>query len=331
MDEHSSVALVVRNLGGAWRALRLYPPSSPMPMQAAEAVCKAVDDHLNSEPSLKLVVVREGFLLRGVDKPFTAPGVPDLADALGAHSIAELTFIAPPTTEEVLAFLAASREQPRDIQDQGGLQAVISGAEVRTIRLVPVALANAEAPLEIPEDEADTFLARLAADPSRLAMWLRSLLTYDDEGLVEGLQELASRGRRRDGVRRVARPRVPRARDRTARTACSKWRWTSSRSAAISTVMLANLSTVELTAAVRGGRYGTNPLSLSWALTRLPLGERSQGLIDETGGGAALRRRSRRAGRSHAAPRRHPPPRAATSGRWSRRSRPTSSRSTRCG
>lgn len=281
MEEHAALKAVVRSLGVSWRASRLYPPSSPVPLQTAADVSKAVDLYLATEPSLRLVVVREGFLLRGVDDVFTASGVPDFADALGTHGIAEVLFQQPPSPEEVVAVLAAAGEQPKDSQERGGLQSAIAAAGVTSLKLVPVALASIEAPLEIPEDEAAAFLASLAADSARLSVWLRALLTYDDEGLAEGLLEIAKAAQDITVFgRTLAEAFLDLDTDCKDRLLEASMDLEPVRD--ITRAMLVNLSAVELAAAIRGGHYGENPSSLSWVLTRLPIGDRSQALVDET-------------------------------------------------
>jgi len=280
MDENVLLGKVMRNLGAAWRALRLYPEASPLRHQAILVVCDAVSEYLQAEPTLKVGVVRGGLIFPGVESVFTNPGLPDLAEALGTHGIGEVHFVAPPVTEEIAALLHAVQERPHERHAKGGIQSALTEANVASIKVIAVVLTRVELPPEIPEDEADTFLAELAADAGRLAVWLRSLLACDDEGLSEGILMLASAA----GDVRVFGRTLATAfhelesddKDRLLEAAM-----TIPPIERVSVEMLANLSSVELTAALRGGRYGTNQIALSYALTKLPVGQRRPELLHE--------------------------------------------------
>jgi len=281
VEQDALLSAVMRSLGATWRALRLYPASSPMTVEAAERVCSAVDEYVQAEPSLRLDVVREGFILRGVDGVLTAPGVADLTDALGAHGVGEVHFVAPPSPDEVLALLSAALLRPQELHEQGGMQKALSAQGVTAIRVVSVVLSKIETPPEIPEEEADKFLAELAADAGRLAVWLRSLLASDDEGLAEGLLTLANAsGDVRVFGRTLAAAFLELDAEDKDRLIESAIHLDPVRHIAVE--MIANLSATEIVAAIRGGRYGENLSGLSFALTNLPVGERADELVKET-------------------------------------------------
>ncbi len=280
VDDNALLGSVIRTLGAAWRAQRLYPPSSPLPLEAAEAACKAVDEYLQLEPTLRLVVAREGFTIRGLEELFAAPGIPELVDALGTHGIAELHFVAPPMGEEVVAFLVAAALPPVELRTRGGMQAVLTEAGTGAVKVVAVALAASEAPIEIPEEDADKFLAELAGDPQRLAIWLRAMVTYDDEGLCEGLLELARVAKDLQAFgRSLAEAFLEQETDGKDRLLEVAIELEPVRHILIE--MLANLTPSDITAAIRGGRYGENPMSVSWAVAGLPIGSRSEDLVQE--------------------------------------------------
>lgn len=251
-----------------------------MAQEAAQRACAAIEEYLQAEPSLKLDVVRGGFILRGIDDLFTAPGAADVADALGEHGVGELYFLAPPPVEDLLALVEAAQSTPSDLIERGGMQVVLAEAGATTIRVVPVVLTKIETPPEIPEDEADRFLAELAADAARLTVWLRSLLSADDEGLAEGILTLQ---RASGDVKAFGRTMAAafleldsNDKDRLIESSI-----TLEPIREVSVEMLANLSSVELTAAIRGGRYGQNLMSISYALTAVPYGDRTPELLGE--------------------------------------------------
>jgi hypothetical protein len=249
--------------------------------QAMQRACHAVEEYVQAEPSLKLDVMRGGFMLRGLDELLSPPGAEDLADALGSHGIGEIHFVAPPQAEELLALYQATLLPPHDLAEQGGMQTALAQAGVESVRVVPLVLSKIEQPPEIPEDEADKFLAELAADAGRLAVWLRSLLASDDEGLVEGIQVLASAAGDVDAFgRTMAAAFLELESDETDRLLEASVTLEGVRD--VTQAMLGNLSDTELTAAIRGGRYGENLVGLSYILTELPLGARRDTFARET-------------------------------------------------
>lgn len=269
MDQNPILTKVMRTLGAAWRALRLYPPTSAMPVAAAQAVSSALEEYLEAEPSLKLDVERDGFVLRGLDGVLTAPGVPDIADALASHGVGELQFVEPPSAEDIIALLSAAQLSQQELQERRGMQAALIGESVFSIRVIPLVLQKVEAPPEIPEDEADRFFAELAADAMRLALWLRSLLAFDDEGLIEGLSTLSAAA--------VDLPTFGMTlsdaffeldQDAKDRLFEAYMELEPLREIAVAT--LENLSPLEIVSALRGGKFQASPLSLSYAITRLP-------------------------------------------------------------
>lgn len=280
MEQDALLVAVMRSLGATWRSLRLYPASSPLTVETAERVCRAVDDYVQAEPSLKLDVVREGFILRGIEGVLTAPGVPDLADALGAHGIGEVHFLAPPSPDEVLELLSAAQLRPQDLHEQGGMQKVLAKQGVTAIRAVSVVLSKVEVPPEIPEEEADRFLAELAADAGRLAVWLGSLLASDDEGLAEGMLTLAdAAGDVRVFGRTLSQSFLELEAGDKDRLLEASIDLEPIRHVCVE--MLANLSATEIVAAIRGGRYGENVSAMSFVLSSIPVGDRTPELTKE--------------------------------------------------
>lgn len=286
MEDDRLLREVVLSLGAAWRAVRLYPLESQMTQQATGRACAAIEEYVQAEPSLKLDVMRGGLMLRGLDDILSPPGVPELAEALGSHGIGEIHFVAPPETHDMLSFFEAARMKPQELEEAGGMQKALVHASVTTIRVVPLILTKVEAPPEIPEEEADKFLAELAADAGRLAVWLRSLLASDDEGLAEGIRVLAdAAGDVAAFGRTMAAAFLQLETNETDRLLEVSMHLPDVRD--VCTEMLANLSATETTAAVRGGRYGTNVMAMSYALASLPVGGRVGELVSETA--AALR------------------------------------------
>ena len=105
-----AVEAVIRSLTTAAKTLRLYPPSSPIPTQAMQAATDALAGVLAAQPTLPLVVAREGFSFRGA--PVNTAGATDLANLLTSHGVAQVDFLPGCSTTELTAFMDVVLRDP---------------------------------------------------------------------------------------------------------------------------------------------------------------------------------------------------------------------------
>jgi len=186
-EETRSVEAVVRSLATAAKTLRLYPAASPIPMQAMEAAREAVAGVLQTQPTLALVVARQGFTYHGA--AVGAPGAADLADVLTSHGVAELDFLPGCSTGDIAALLNVILGEPAEVQAQGGAGAALALAGATNVVVSEVVLATVSAELVAAED-VDAFLRDLAADEQKLAAWLAAAAAGDPATLSDGIAEL---------------------------------------------------------------------------------------------------------------------------------------------
>lgn len=184
-----AVESVVRALSTAVKTLRLYPPSSPLPQQSMEAAAEALGQILASQPTLPLVVARDGFTHLGT--VISSPGSQELADILTAHEVAEVDFLPGCSTGEIAIFLAIILRDPAEIREAGGAAAALSLSGVENIVLSEVALTTAAPEITYGEADIDAFLRELAGDEQKLAAWLASAAAGDPATLSDGIAELA--------------------------------------------------------------------------------------------------------------------------------------------
>lgn len=184
-----SVETVVRSLSTAVKTLRLYPPSSPLPQQSMEAATQSLGQILAAQPTLPLVVAREGFTYRGTD--INSPGSQELAAILTSHEIAEVDFLPGCSTGEIAIFLAIILREPAEIREAGGAAAAMSLSGVENIMVSEVALTTAAPDIAYGEADIDSFLRELAADEQKLAAWLAAAAAGDPATLSDGIAELA--------------------------------------------------------------------------------------------------------------------------------------------
>lgn len=273
---------IVRNLAGAARALRLYPPASPLPKQAAEAACQALRTYFETENVLPLTVKRGSLACRDWDGA-GIPGVAEMADALGAHGIAELDFVGVCQPSELISFLHAALLAPEEAASRGGLPAMLASEGIESIRVVQVNLTTIEAPMAMPEGDVDEFLAELASDPGKLGTWLQAAFRYDNESVADGIAELAGAAGA-DGLPRLSSSMAEAflAQSTEGKDRLLEITLDSERIRSVTSAMLERLRDADIAAALTSGRFGKNMLSLSSAINRLPVEGRTKRLAEET-------------------------------------------------
>jgi len=274
------IETVVRSLATAAKTLRLYPPSSPIPTQTADAAAEALAVFFAHEQVLALTIAREGFSYAGAQ--LNAPGSVELADMLTGHGIAEIDITPGASTTDLIAFLGAVLQDPGETRASGGLGAALATAGVETVRVSDVALSIADAGPLAEGDDVDEFLRELAADPDKLALWLASASSGDPAALAEGIAELASLvgpGGREGLITSLASAFLQQQQD--GRDVLLRLAVKNDDTAGIMGSVIANLGDTDIASALASGLFGKNMLSMSSMLANLPLGSRVSAILAE--------------------------------------------------
>jgi len=264
---------VVRALATASRSLRLYPATSPIPRQSVDAAITALSEYFaEGEPVLALTLDREGFATRGQSVGAGASGSLEFAGELRDHGVAELAFTPGCTAEELLGFLGAVGRDPEQVRAAGGLGAVMAAEGAECVRVTDVVLTVVEQVGPAPDEDIDDFLRQLATDPEKLAAWFAAAAAGDPATFEEGLMELV----------RVVGPsgyqsllstlsgafmaQAPDAKDALLGLSLDP-----GPTRDLTGGMFGLLGSGDIAGSVLGGTFGKNMLSLSTALTHLPL------------------------------------------------------------
>lgn len=269
----ASVDAVVRSLASAGRSLRLYPPASPIPRQSIEAAMASLDAYFSEgEELLSLAISRDGLRWHGEALSSSAAGSMELADELREHGVAELDIMPGCSLDELLGLLVTMQTPPEQLRDSGGLAPALLAAGVESVRVTAVHLTVIEQVGPAADENVDDFLRSLINDPEKLATWFAAASAGDPRAFEEGLMELvrvsgasgfeglleglsgaflsqSSDGR--DALLGLAMDQGP-TRDLTG----GVFRY---------------LSSGDIAGSILGGSFGRNMLSLSSALTTLPL------------------------------------------------------------
>ncbi|MDP3630498.1 MAG: hypothetical protein Q8S43_06035, partial [Actinomycetota bacterium] len=271
---------VVRSLATAVKTLRLYPPTSPIPRQTAEAAVDALTRFFVGEPVLALTVVRNGFSYAGA--PISAPGSVELADMLTGHGIAEVDIMPGVLTDDLIAFLGVILKDPENVRAAGGPGAMLAAIGIETVRVSDVALTVMEADSFAQAEDVDEFLRELASDPDKLALWLSSATTGDPAALAEGLAELSTvvgAGGLENLMTSLTSAFLQQQQD--GRDVLLKLAVKNENTSALMSSVLGNLKTGDIATSLAGGLFGKNVLSMSSMLAGLPLGARVSEVLAE--------------------------------------------------
>lgn len=264
---------VVRALSTAHKVLRLYPDSSPIPRQSVESLVAAVEHFfVEGEPLISLAIGRDGFSTYGEPVCRNLAGASDFVDDLRAHGVAELNISPGCSVEELLSFLGAVGRAPEELRARGGIAAELAAAGVESVRVSDVQLTVLDQVGPAPDQDIDEFLRELAHDPEKLAAWFAAASSADPRAFEEGLMELVRASGPSGHTEMLEALAVafmrqnPEAKDALLGLAMEQ-----GPTKDLAASMFALLSPGEISDSILGGSLGGNMLSLSAALTRLPL------------------------------------------------------------
>lgn len=275
LSEKQELEAVIRGIASAGKALKLYPPTSPIPRQSVEAAASALDSFLYSHPGLALSVVREGFSWHGTIVGAGLPGVSDLADVLRDHGIAQVDFSPGCSPDELIELLTVIMQDRAQALAGGGISAMLTARGVDSVRVTEVQLTVIEDIGPTPGEDIDEFLRELANDPDKLATWMAAASAGDPAAFGEGLGEIAA-SVGPEGVERLMESLAaaflkqnPDSKDVLLGLAMPQGTVRE-----LAGGMFRNLGDSDIATSLSDGVFAKNMLSLSNALTGLPLEQR---------------------------------------------------------
>jgi hypothetical protein len=281
-DARAQLEAVIRGIATAGKTLKLYPPTSPIPREAAESAGEALGLYLTDHSVLSLAVDREGFRWMGTTLGVGVAGAADLADELRDLGVAEIDFVPGATVDELVAFLGIVETDPDEVKAAGGIGTLLASEGIDSIRVTDVHLTVIEEDILAPDEDIEAFLRQLATDPERLATWLAAASAGDSQAFAEGLGELAS------VVGAEGMPRLMESlssafmdQQQDGKDALLGLAMEDGTVQDLTEGMFRHLGSGDIAGSVCDGLFGENMLSLSNALTHLPLQERMRQVYDE--------------------------------------------------
>lgn len=264
---------VVRALTAAGKSLRLYPASSPIPRQSLDAAATAVAEYFDQgEPVIALALGREGFVSQGEPIAAGVLGVDELAGALRSHGAAEVAITPGCSVDELLGLMTTLARPAEEVRAEGGLATALVSVGVESIRVTDVQLTVLDQVGPAEDEDLDDFLRSLAGDPDRLSAWFASAAGGDPHAFEESLMELV----------RVSGPsgfpdmlgalsQAFGRQDQGAKDVLLGLAIDDGPTRDLTGSMFGLMNSNDIAGSVIGGTFGKNMLSLSTALTRLPL------------------------------------------------------------
>lgn len=264
---------VVRALAAASRALRLYPSTSSIPQQSVEVASDALQAFFaGGHASLVLAVERDCLSWLGDPLTAAAFGQGGFVDELRDHGVAEMELLPGCDSAQLLALLDTVSKDPSALEETGGIEAALASAGVHGVRLGMLRLTRSDHLAAAPGEDVDEFLRSVANDPDKLTAWLAAAAEGDPRSLEEGLIELV-RAAGPDGndafVETLSKAFLAQSPD--GKDAILSLSMEQGPIRELTGGVFRTLSSGDIAGAVLGGSLGKNMLSLSSALTTLPL------------------------------------------------------------
>jgi len=263
----------VRSLSTASRSLRLYPAASPIPRETVSIALTSLEQFFDAGfPVLSISLARDGFAFAGEPIAVNVSGAGELASELRAHGVAEIDFSPGVSADELLDFLTISARGHDEVRQEGGLAALAAAGGVEHVRVVDVQLTVVDTGTPADGEDYGDFLRELIADPAKLTTWLSAASAGDPAALEDGLIELMRASGTEDlsqFLDSLSSAFLSQSSD--GRDALLGLSMDGGPVRELTGRVFNTLGAPDIAESILGGVFGKNMLSLSSALTSLPL------------------------------------------------------------
>lgn len=116
---------LVKAMSAASRTLRLYPETSPLPLQAVRNFHGMLSEALSEKPFITIGVTREGFTYSGEKFGQDHEGLKGFATDLYTHQVSAMIFRTGVNEREILEFLRLLALDPLLVREQGGMASLL--------------------------------------------------------------------------------------------------------------------------------------------------------------------------------------------------------------
>lgn len=275
----------LRALASALRTMRLYPATSPIPLEAAQSASAAFEAWfaITGQQVAALAITREGIVAHG-DEPVGAFGaLADLAETLRERGAAEIAVTRAPDASDILDFVAVLSLSVDEVRSRGGLSNAVGEAGVVHISVTDIRLVTSDdAATRALENGLDTWLQDLSGDPDRFGTWYAAASATDPVAFEDGLLEVArAAGELGSGLFDTTLAAAFVDQDSVAKDALLTRAAESPELRNLVARMFKEMTAQQIAESLVGGTLGANMLSLSHALTSLPLGTTERAVTEQ--------------------------------------------------
>lgn len=188
---------ILRTLSAAAAAVRLYPPTSEIPLQAVERFTESANAVTRDTGHVRLLVEPKAFKYTDVLIGENNGQISSLAETLYAHQAGQLIIAPDIRTDEAMTFVRCVASDPKAAREEGGLRSIIVGAGVTHIAVIELTLRASKEEGIAGMDLASTPLEAIGPEVvSAAAKWARSAAAgegVDDVGTAISSLETAAR------------------------------------------------------------------------------------------------------------------------------------------
>lgn len=188
---------VLRTLAAAEAAVRLYPPTSQLPLQAVQRFVDSAASVTSVSGHIRCLVEPKAFKFTDVLIGENSALVSSLAATLYAHQVGQLIIAPDIKLDEAMTFVRCVAADPRATREEGGLRSVIVGAGVTHIAVIELTLRASKEEGIAGMDLTSAPLEAIGPEIVRAAAkWARSAAAgdgVDDVGRAIGGLETATR------------------------------------------------------------------------------------------------------------------------------------------
>jgi len=271
--EMRSLEAVLRSLATAARSLRLYPATSPIPLQSVQAVRAALDEYFASGADpLVIALARDGFSVADTSVGAQIPGTRDLSDELRAHGVARIDVSSQVTSEELLAFITVVARPEEEVRTEGGVASLISAQGVTHLSVSEVRLSVVDHEVGTRAAETREYLTALAEDPEGAAAWYAAAAAGGPESFEADLVKLVENaGPEGQGPMLRVLGAAFKAQPPSGQDALLELAMKPGAVRDLVGGLFADFDAAEIAGSILSGAFGKNMLALSNALSRLPL------------------------------------------------------------
>jgi hypothetical protein len=187
---------VLRTLSAAAAAVRLYPPTSQLPLQAVERFVESANSVTHETGHVRILVEPKAFKHADVIIGESNAQISSLAETLYAHQVGQLIIAPDIRADEAMTFVRCVAADPRAAREEGGLRSIIVGAGVTHIAVIELTLRASKEEGILGMDLASVPLDAIGPEVVRAAAkWARSAAAgegVDDVGsAISGLETAA--------------------------------------------------------------------------------------------------------------------------------------------